>query len=57
EMVEKGLAFTISNQSELNNKLDVLLEKNQSQLNSEVLSFMNARTGATSAILEYTNKC
>ncbi|MFT5019589.1 MAG: 3-deoxy-D-manno-octulosonic-acid transferase, partial [Polaribacter sp.] len=42
EMVEKGLAFTISNQSELNNKLDVLLEKNQSQLNSEVLSFMNA---------------
>ena len=57
EMVEKGLAFTISNQSELNNKLDVLLEKKQSQLNSDVLSFMSARKGATSAILEYTNKC
>jgi hypothetical protein len=33
------------------------LNSNQSDLKAEILDFMNSRTGATEAILEYTNKC
>lgn len=57
EMVQKGLAFRIQNQSELKVKLLELLSQDQSQLSSRIKDFMTSRTGATKAILEYTNKC
>lgn len=57
EMVQKGLAFRISSQPELKSKLADLLSQDQSQLHSEIKDFMASRTGATKAILEYTNKC
>lgn len=57
EMAQKGLAFRIKTQSELSSKLSDLLSKDQSQLRSSIKYFMTSRTGATKAILEYTNKC
>lgn len=57
EMARKGLAFRIQNQSELRLKVSELLTQDQSQLRSGIKSFMTSRTGATKAILEYTNKC
>jgi 3-deoxy-D-manno-octulosonic-acid transferase len=57
EMAMKGLAFRIQNQSELKSKLTELLSEDQTQLRNEVKNFMEARTGATKAILEYTKSC
>ena len=57
EMVQKGLAFSIQNQSELKSKLTELLSEDQNQFRKEVKNFMEARTGATKAILEYTKSC
>ncbi|MGK0384549.1 MAG: 3-deoxy-D-manno-octulosonic-acid transferase [Bacteroidia bacterium] len=57
EMAKNGLAFSIQNENELESKLEELLNSNQSDLKAEILDFMNSRTGATEAILEYTNKC
>ncbi len=57
EMAEKGLAFSIQKEDELRLKLDELLNTNQSELKASILKFMESRTGATQAILEYTNEC
>lgn len=57
EMAQKGLAFRIQDESELNSILTDLLSQDQSQLSSRIKDFMASRTGATTAILEYTNKC
>jgi 3-deoxy-D-manno-octulosonic-acid transferase len=57
EMAKNGLAISIQNENELESKLEELLNSNQSDLKAEILDFMNSRTGATEAILEYTNKC
>lgn len=57
EMVEKGLAFTIASEAELQSKFSELLEEDQTQLQSNILTFMNSRKGATKAILEYTKEC
>ena len=57
EMAQKGLAYRINNQSELEAKLDELLSLDQAQLRSRIKNFMTSRTGATKVILEYTNKC
>jgi 3-deoxy-D-manno-octulosonic-acid transferase len=57
EMAQKGLAFRVQNQVELKAKLLELLSQDQSQLCTEIKDFMISRTGATKAILEYTNKC
>ena len=57
EMASKGLAFSVSNEADLQAKIINLLEMDQSQFHSKVLEFMNARTGATKAILEYTKEC
>ena len=57
EMVNFGLAFSVSNQNELDNKFSELLQNNQALLASEIIDFMNSRMGGTDAILEYTNKC
>jgi len=57
EMAQKGLAFRIQNRAELKAKLDELLSQDQAELRIEIKSFMTSRTGATKAILEYTNKC
>ncbi|MGB1317941.1 MAG: 3-deoxy-D-manno-octulosonic acid transferase, partial [Flavobacteriales bacterium] len=57
EMAEKELAFSVSNQSELNDKLRGLLGQDQVTLKKGILDFMKSRTGATTAILQYTNKC
>ena len=57
EMARKGLAFRISSQPELKSKFSELLSEDQSQLRSEIKDFMASRTGATKAILEYTNRC
>ncbi|MCB9185825.1 MAG: 3-deoxy-D-manno-octulosonic acid transferase [Flavobacteriales bacterium] len=57
EMAHKGLAFRVQNSSELRLKVSELLAQNQFQLSSRIKDFMASRTGATKAILEYTNKC
>jgi 3-deoxy-D-manno-octulosonic-acid transferase len=57
EMASKGLAFSVLNESDLQAKITNLLEMDQSQFHSKVLEFMNVRTGATKAILEYTKEC
>jgi 3-deoxy-D-manno-octulosonic-acid transferase len=57
EMVKKNLAFSIRNDIELKLKIDELLNKNQSELHASILKFMESRTGATEATLEYTNEC
>jgi 3-deoxy-D-manno-octulosonic-acid transferase len=57
EMAQKGLAFRVKDQVELKAKLLELLSQDQSQLCTEIKDFMISRTGATKAILEYTNKC
>jgi len=57
EMAQKGLAFRVQNGSELKAKLSELLSKDQSQLRTEIKSFMISRTGAAKAILEYTKNC
>ena len=57
EMTEKGLAFSIANSLQLQTKFDELLNQDQLNLRGAITQFMNSRTGATEAILEYTNKC
>ena len=57
EMVDNGLAFSIQNENELESKLEELFTNNQKDLKVQILDFMSSRTGATAAILEYTNKC
>ena len=57
EMAEKGLAFRIHNEHELKSKLGRLLESNQAELSGSIKKFMESRTGATKAILEYTKNC
>lgn len=57
EMAQKGLVFTIRNEEELKSKLDGLLAEDQTKLRNEITTFMQSRTGATNAILEYTNAC
>lgn len=57
EMAQIGLAFRILNSSELKSKVSELLAQDQEQLRSDIKSFMASRTGATKAILQYTNKC
>lgn len=57
EMVDKGLAFTIASEAELHSKFSELLEGDQTQLQCNILAFMNSRTGATKTILEYTKEC
>lgn len=57
EMAQIGLAFRILNSSELKSKVSELLALDQEQIRSDIKSFMASRTGATKAILQYTNKC
>lgn len=57
EMASENLAFRVKNQVELKSKLSELLAQDQTALRSEIKTFMNSRTGATDAILEYTNIC
>ena len=57
EMVSLGLAFSVLDQNQLDNKFNELIKTDQSLLTSEFVDFMNGRVGATEAILEYTNKC
>lgn len=57
EMADKGLAFRIQNERELTSKLNELLETDQTNLRSNIKKFMESRTGATKAILEYTKNC
>jgi 3-deoxy-D-manno-octulosonic-acid transferase len=57
EMAGKGLAFRIQNKAGLNSKMSELISQDQSQLISKIKDFMASRTGASKAILEYTNKC
>lgn len=57
EMAQKGLAFRVQDSSELNSTVSDLLKQDQSQFSSRIKDFMASRTGATKAILEYTNKC
>ena len=57
EMAEKGLAFSIKNETELRSKFDSLINSDQSSLKAGILAFMKSRTGATNAIIEYTNGC
>ncbi|MCF8459276.1 MAG: 3-deoxy-D-manno-octulosonic acid transferase [Flavobacteriales bacterium] len=57
EMADKGLVFSIQSEDELRTKLNELLHQDQSELKVDVLKFMDSRTGATKAILEYTNEC
>lgn len=57
EMAQKGLAFRIQNGSELNSKLNDLLESDQDEVSGNIKKFMGSRMGATEAILEYTKNC
>lgn len=57
EMASENLAFRIQNQSELKSNFTELMKEDQAKLRSEIKTFMNSRTGANKAILEYTNKC
>jgi 3-deoxy-D-manno-octulosonic-acid transferase len=57
EMAINGLAFQIQSKHDLNSKLDELLVSDQSLLRGQIVSFMQSRTGATKAILEYTKNC
>lgn len=57
EMAGRGLAFRIQNEHELKSKLDELLGADRSKLRSKIKKFMESRTGATAAILEYTKIC
>ena len=57
EMAQNGLAFKVKNRMELLKKLELLLKQDQAKLRADIKRFMNGRTGATDAILEYTNKC
>lgn len=57
EMAQKGLAFRIQNEAELKSKFTELLSQDQTQLRNEIKKFMEARTGATKTILEYTKNC
>lgn len=56
-MADRNLAFSIQNEEELQSKFQQLLNQDQTELRSLITAFMHGRTGATSAILEYTNKC
>ncbi len=53
DMAENGLAFRIRTQQELNTKLFDLLSQDQTELRRRIVSFMETRTGATNAILQY----
>ncbi|MCF8464788.1 MAG: 3-deoxy-D-manno-octulosonic acid transferase [Flavobacteriales bacterium] len=57
EMVQKGLSFSIQNEKELLSRFRQLLKQDQTELRARILAFMESRTGATDAILKYTNKC
>ena len=57
EMAERDLAFSIRNEQELKSRFEQLIHEGQTELRSSILEFMQSRTGATEAILEYTNKC
>jgi len=56
EMADNGLVFSIKNEAELNNRIEELLNNDQRKLRDSITDFMQSRTGATEAILEYTNK-
>ena len=57
ELVAANLAFSIKNEQELKKQMATLLNDDQKKLSSSILEFMKKRTGASEAILEYTNKC
>lgn len=57
EMVANGLAFSVREEQELCARFQELLEQDQTALRAKILSFMQSRTGATDAILEYTGTC
>ena len=57
EMVEKGMAFSIRNQSELEAKFSALLNLDQDEFRASLIGFMQGRKGATEAILKYTMDC
>ncbi len=57
EMVSNGTAFSIKNQTELEDRLEKLMNADQKELRNSILEFMQARTGATKAILQYTKEC
>lgn len=57
ELSEKGFAFKVHSGSELQSTLSQLLSNNTWKKKSDLIQFMKGRTGATTAILEYTNKC
>lgn len=57
ELSEKGLALKVHSGSELNDTLSQLLSSDPWNKKNDLLQFMSSRTGATNAILEYTNKC
>ena len=53
EMVASGLAFSVKNEKQLDERLTELLEKDQTEFRSRINLFMNQRVGATNTILEY----
>ncbi|MFM1876837.1 MAG: hypothetical protein RL266_2574 [Bacteroidota bacterium] len=57
EMAQIGLAFRIHNAYELKDAFKRILSNEPPALQKDIVQFMNSRTGATQAILEYTNKC
>lgn len=57
ELHEKGLAFKVNNATELISRLQQLLSDKSDFKHQKLIDLMQSRTGATEAILEYTNKC
>ena len=57
EMADKGFAFRVHSKQVLKSKLEELLGIDQTELRSRIKKFMESRTGATKAILEYTKNC
>lgn len=55
EMVEKEICFNVRNQEELNARLDQLLNRDQTNLRSDIRDFMQSRTGASAAVMKYLN--
>ncbi|MBI1288645.1 MAG: 3-deoxy-D-manno-octulosonic acid transferase [Flavobacteriales bacterium] len=56
EMAKEGLAFRIENQTQIQSKLTELLNEDQTDLRKRIQEFMNERTGATEAILQYLSR-
>ncbi len=56
-LAEKSLAVCISDSVSAVSKMEDFLQNDHSQMRTDLIAFMKSRTGATNAILEYTNKC